>query len=342
MNPTEQAALRVLRSGRFVGGPEVEALETELAAFVSPTPLQVVACASGTSALSLSLLALGLQAGDEVICPDFSFIATASPVALLGGVPVFADIELIGYGLDPDAIEARITPRTKGIIAASLFGQCAQLEKISAVAKKHGLWLIEDAAQSFGARRGTWASCSCAHSDLAFTSFYPSKPLACCGDGGAVFTQSPEVAQKLKMLRDHGADAKNHHAALGLNSRLDALQAAILRERLKSYNAEIERRSQIATQYASLQMFSKGESHSPLCVLPQTLSGNTSIWSLYTIRTRDRSQIIPLLERQNIQYAVHYPLPLHKQPCFASLPGIEKTVAPNAETACAEVLSLYV
>jgi UDP-2-acetamido-2-deoxy-ribo-hexuluronate aminotransferase len=331
MNPTEQAALRVLRSGRFVGGPEVEALETELASFVSPTPLQVVACASGTSALSLSLLALGLQAGDEVICPDFSFIATASPVALLGGVPVFADIELIGYALDPEAIEARITPRTKGIIAASLFGQCAQLEKISAVAKKHGLWLIEDAAQSFGARRGTWASCSCAHSDLAFTSFYPSKPLACCGDGGAIFTQNPEAANKLRMLRDHGASAKNHHIALGLNSRLDAIQAAILREKLKHYPAEIERRNTRAAEYAEL------------CDQPARLvDGNTSIWSLYTIRTRDRAQIIPRLERLNIQYAVHYPLPLHKQPCFAGIPGIEKTVCPNAEQACAEVLSLYV
>jgi UDP-2-acetamido-2-deoxy-ribo-hexuluronate aminotransferase len=353
MTPSEQAALRVLRSGRFIGGPEVAALETELADFCGgpSSPLQTVACASGTSALVLCLLALDLRPSDEVICPDFSFVATASPVALLGGVPRFADIEPIGYGLDPEKIEPLITPRTKGILCASLFGQCAQLEKISAIAQKHGLWLIEDGAQSFGARRLDWMSCSCAHSDLAFTSFYPSKPLAACGDGGAVFSKNPELTKKLRMLRDHGAESKNLHSILGLNSRLDALQAAILREKLKDYGQEIERRNQMASSYAtlfaSLRHSCRGESHSPVFVdTPKVLDGNTHIWSLYTLRCADRNAVLKQMDCHAslamTQKAIHYPLPLHKQPCFAGIPGVAQTIAPNAEKACNEVLNLYV
>lgn len=318
----------VLHSGAFINGPEVLRLEEELAAFCGAGA--AVGCANGTDALLLALMALELQPGDEVIVPDFTFIATAEMVALLGGIPVFADIDPVTFNLDPRSAESLVTPRTRGIIAVSIFGQCADFDALQAVASRHGLWLVEDGAQSFGATYKGRASCTL--TDIATTSFFPAKPLGCYGDGGAVFTRDPAMGEKIRLLLNHGSSKRYHHEKVGINGRLDSLQAAILRVKLRHFQAEIQARNALAQCYTSFFQGCAG------IVVPTVSAHNTSTWAQYTLQVDSRSEFVADLQARGIPTSVHYPAPLHSQPCFAHLPL--QAANPATEVACACVVSL--
>ena len=319
----EAAERAVLDSGCFVGGPEVAALERELADFCnSSSPdagkgraepwTQAITCASGTDALTIALMALGLQPGDEVIVPDFTFIAPAECVAFLGGIPRFADIDPETLQIDPESVKARISPKTRGIIGVDLFGQCAPYKKLRNIASAHGLWVLEDAAQAFGATSG--ASRASTFGDIAITSFYPSKPLGCYGDGGAIFTSDVELAEKVRMLANHGSRERYLHETVGMNSRLDALQAAILRVKLHHFEDELKVRRENARKYD--EFFSSAGAR----IVPQKIaSGNTSTYAQYTVLADDREAFIKKLDKAGIPHCIHYPQALHEQPCFASI-----------------------
>ncbi|MGB4345981.1 MAG: DegT/DnrJ/EryC1/StrS family aminotransferase, partial [Burkholderiaceae bacterium] len=236
---------RVLAHGQYILGPEVAELEEKLAAFVGAK--YCITCANGTDALQIAQMALGIGPGDEVITPGFTYIATAETVALLGAKPVYVDIDPRTYNLDPQLLEAAITPRTKAIIPVSLYGQCAAMDAINAIAAKHGIPVIEDAAQSFGATYKGKRSCNL--TTIACTSFFPSKPLGCYGDGGAIFTNDDELAKVMRQIARHGQDRRYHHIRVGVNSRLDTLQAAILLPKLEIFEEEIQLRQQVAQTY---------------------------------------------------------------------------------------------
>lgn len=323
----DEAMQRVIRSAQFVNGPETALLEQELAAYAGIK--HAVTCSSGTDALLLALMALDLQPGEEVIVPAFSFIAPASMVRLLSATPVFADVSPIDFNIRPEEIEAKITSRTKAIIAVSLFGQCADLDAINALAAKHGIWVIEDGAQSFGATLNGRKSCSMSH--LATTSFFPAKPLGCYGDGGAVFTANDELAEKLRVVRNHGQTSRYHHRMLGLNARLDALQAAVLRVKLRYLDGELERRQQLADHYKSV--LPDG------LLLPEILPGRTSSWSQFTIGIANRDAAREFMQQKGIPTTVHYPLPLPWQEVFGDVadPGESCEVS---SLLCETVLSL--
>ncbi|MDD4961634.1 MAG: DegT/DnrJ/EryC1/StrS family aminotransferase, partial [Candidatus Marinimicrobia bacterium] len=241
----DAAIAAVIRDTSFINGPDVTALESELAAFCKAD--HAIACSSGSDAISLALMALDVQPGDEVLCPAFTFIATGTMISIVGAVPVFVDAEPRTFNIDPEKLEAKIGPRTKGIIAVSLFGQCADFDAIRKVADKHGLWVLEDGAQSFGATyKGKY---SCALTGIATTSFFPAKPLGCYGDGGAIFTDNAALAEKLRMLRNHGQEKRYHHKMIGVNARMDTLQAAILRVKLRHFQEEIPERRRVADAY---------------------------------------------------------------------------------------------
>ena len=302
----ERAEKAVLDSGIYIGGPEVAALEDELSAY---TGTNAVTCASGTDALTVALTALGVQPGDEVVVPDFTFIAPAECVARLGATPVFADIDPRTLQISPESVESLVGPLTRGIIAVDLFGQCAPYEKLREIARRHGLWLLEDSAQAFGATQGSKRACTLG--DMAITSFYPSKPLGCYGDGGAIFTANKELAQKVRMLANHGSEERYLHRIVGTNSRLDALQAAVLRVKLAHLDAELESRREIAERYN--QFFSNVEGLTP----QQVADGNTSTYAQYTLLADNREEFIAKLDKAGIPHCIHYPMPLHRQPCFA-------------------------
>ncbi len=325
----EGAALQVLRSGHSVGGAEIDAFEKELCGYIQIP--HAITCGSGTDALTLALLALGINRGDEVIVPDFTFIAPAECVAILGGIPRFADIGKSTYLINPASVEELITPRTKGIIAVDLFGQCADYKALRKIADAHGLWIIEDAAQSFGASQCGRAAGT--FGDIAATSFYPTKPLGCSGDGGAVFTASDELAHRIRELANHGCSSRYFHERIGLNSRLDALQAAILRVKLRHLNEELPRRVRNAELY---NQFFAGI---PGMRTPQIAAGNGSTYAQYTLLCEDRDAFEKFLDRAGIPYCIHYPRALHRQPCFADL---QSTGNPDTEAACGGVISLPV
>jgi UDP-2-acetamido-2-deoxy-ribo-hexuluronate aminotransferase len=251
-------------------------------------------------------MTLDLQPGDEVICPAFSFIASASMVSFCRARPVFTDVSPVDFNIDITKIEAKITPRTKGIIAVSLYGQCADFEAINQIAKNHGLWVIEDGAQSFGASYHGQRSCS--RTDLAVTSFFPAKPLGCYGDGGAVFTNNDAWAAKLKMLRSHGQEQRYQHKHIGINGRMDTLQAAILRVKLKYFEKEIENRQQAAALYSALLK--------DKVLLPEVADGCESTWAQFTVMIENRDQVREKLAEKGIPTTVHYPIILPKQEAF--------------------------
>jgi UDP-2-acetamido-2-deoxy-ribo-hexuluronate aminotransferase len=253
-------------------------------------------------------MALGLGFGDEVIVPGFSYIATAETPAVLGAKPVYVDIDPVTFNLDPSKIEAAITPKTKAIIPVSLYGQCADFDAINAIAEKHNLAVIEDGAQSFGASYKGQKSCNL--TTIGCTSFFPSKPLGCYGDGGAVFTNDEELARVIRQIARHGQDKRYHHIRVGINSRLDTLQAAILLPKLEILDEEIELRNQVATRYAELL---KGAN----VITPQVKAHNTSVWAQYTIRSEDRNALQERLKAEGIPTAIHYPIPLNKQPAVS-------------------------
>ncbi len=298
---------RVLAHGQYILGPEVAELEEKLAAFVGAK--YCITCANGTDALQIAQMALGIGPGDEVITPGFTYIATAETVALLGAKPVYVDIDPRTYNLDPQLLEAAITPRTKAIIPVSLYGQCADFDAINAIAGKYGIPVIEDAAQSFGATYKGKRSCNL--TTIACTSFFPSKPLGCYGDGGAIFTNDEDLAKVIRQIARHGQDRRYHHIRVGVNSRLDTLQAAVLLPKLEIFSAEIELRNQVAQSYTKLL------NESGITTTPFIEAHNTSAWAQYTIRVNDRDQVQQQLKEAGIPTAVHYPIPLNKQPAVA-------------------------
>lgn len=298
---------RVLAHGQYILGPEVAELEEKLAAFVGAK--YCITCANGTDALQIAQMALGIGPGDEVITPGFTYIATAETVALLGAKPVYVDIDPRTYNLDPQLLEAAITPRTKAIIPVSLYGQCADFDAINAIAKKHGIPVIEDAAQSFGATYKGKRSCNL--TTIACTSFFPSKPLGCYGDGGAIFTNDEELAKVMRQIARHGQDRRYHHIRVGVNSRLDTLQAAILLPKLEIFAEEVELRQQVAASYGRL-FKAVGIDSTPFIE-----AHNVSAWAQYTVQVQNRDAAQAKLKEQGVPTAVHYPIPLNKQPAVA-------------------------
>ncbi len=298
---------RVLAHGQYILGPEVDELEEKLAAFVGAK--YCISCANGTDALQIAQMALGIGPGDEVITPGFTYIATAETVALLGAKPVYVDIDPHTYNLDPQLLEAAITPRTKAIIPVSLYGQCADFDAINAIAAKYSLAVIEDAAQSFGASYNAKRSCNM--TTIACTSFFPSKPLGCYGDGGAIFTNDDELAKIIRQIARHGQDRRYHHIRVGVNSRLDTLQAAILLSKLEIFEDEIQLREQVAQRYNKLF------SSEVVGITPYVAPGNTSVYAQYTVQVSDRDAVQAKLKALGIPTAVHYPIPLNLQPAVA-------------------------
>jgi len=316
---------RVLAHGQFILGPEVDELEDRLADYCGAT--HCITCANGTDALQIALMAIRIGPGDEVITPGFSYIATAEATAVLGGKPVYVDIDPDTYNLDPSLLESAITPRTKAIIPVSLYGQPADYDTINAVAEKYGLVVIEDGAQSFGAtykgkKSGNLTTIGC-------TSFFPSKPLGCYGDGGAIFTSDAELGNIIRQIARHGQEKRYYHSRLGVNSRLDTIQAAVLLPKLAILDDEIAARQKLAESY--------DVALSPLRVTTPTIAeGGTSAWAQYTIRVQDREATQAALKEARIPTAVHYPLPLNHQPAVAD-PSVN---LPHGERASVEVMSL--
>ena len=316
----------VLAHGHYILGPEVAELEAELAAYCGAK--YCISCANGTDALQIALMALGVGHGDEVITPGFTYIATAETVALLGAKPVYVDIDEQTYNIDPAKIEAAITDKTKAIIPVSLYGQCADFDAVNAIAAKHKLPVIEDAAQSFGAiYKGTKSGNL---STIACTSFFPSKPLGCYGDGGAIFTNDDELAKIMRQIARHGQDRRYHHIRVGVNSRLDTLQAAILLPKLAVLDAEITARQQAASRYT--QLLNAAGIHTA----PFIETHNTSAWAQYTVQIDKREQVQAALQAQGIPTAVHYPTPLNKQPAVADV----QAQLPVGDAIAQRVLSL--
>jgi len=299
---------RVLAHGQYILGPEVAELEEKLAAFVGAK--YCISVANGTDALQIAQMALGIGPGDEVITPGFTYIATAETVALLGAKPVYVDVDPRTYNLDPQLLEAAITPRTKAIIPVSLYGQCADFDAINAIAARHGIPVIEDAAQSFGASYKGKRSCNL--TTIACTSFFPSKPLGCYGDGGAIFTNDDELAKVMRQIARHGQDRRYHHIRVGVNSRLDTLQAAILLPKLEIFENEIAQRQQVALQYGRLLDVAN-------IATPYVEQHNVSAWAQYTVQVDDRDSLQQALKSSGIPTAVHYPIPLNKQPAVADV-----------------------
>lgn len=306
---------KVLAHGQYILGPEVSELEEKLAAFVGAK--HCISCANGTDALQIAQMAFCIGPGDEVITPGFTYIATAETVALLGAKPVYVDICPKTYNLDPTKLEAAITPRTKAIIPVSLYGQCVDFDAINVIADKHGIPVIEDAAQSFGATYKGKHSCNL--STVATTSFFPSKPLGAYGDGGAIFTNDDELAVVLRQIARHGQDRRYHHIRVGVNSRLDTIQAAILLPKLEIFAEEMELRQQVAKRYTQLL------NADSIMTTPFIESHNVSAWAQYTIQVDNREQVQTKLKGQGIPTAVHYPIPLNKQPAVAD-EGVVLTV----------------
>lgn len=298
---------RVLTHGQYILGPEVAELEEKLAAYTGTK--HCITCANGTDALQIALMAIGIGYGDEVITPGFTYIATAETVALLGAKPVYVDIDPRSYTLNPSTLEIAITPRTKAIIPVSLYGQCANFDNINSIAEKYGLPVIEDAAQSFGATYKGRQSCNL--STIATTSFFPSKPLGCYGDGGAMFTNDDELAKVLRQIASHGQDRRYHHIRVGVNSRLDTLQAAILLTKLDIFNEELLLRQQVADRYTQLL------NGAGITTTPYVAPHNTCTWAQYTIRVENRVEVQAKLKESGIPTAVHYPTTLNQQPAVA-------------------------
>lgn len=298
---------RVLAHGQYILGPEVAELEEKLAAYTGAK--YCITVANGTDALQIAQMALDIGPGDEVITPGFTYIATAETVALLGAKPVYVDVCPRTYNLDPAKLEAAITPKTKAIIPVSLYGQCADMDAINAIAAKHGIPVIEDAAQSFGASYKGRTSCNL--STIACTSFFPSKPLGCYGDGGAIFTNDDELAKVIRQIARHGQDRRYYHIRVGVNSRLDTLQAAILLPKLALLDEEMQQRQQVAERYTQLL------NQAGINSTPHVAAGNTSAWAQYTVQVAQREQVQAKLQAAGMPTAVHYPIPLNKQPAVA-------------------------
>jgi len=326
----DQAIHSVLDRSNYIMGDEVRALESNLQSFTGAK--HAITCSSGTDALLLAMMALDIQPNDEIITTPFTFIATAETIAFLKAKPVFVDIDEKTYNLDPTKVEAKITSKTKAIMPVSLYGQPADVKAIQAIADKHDLKVIVDGAQSFGATFNGQTDSTLG--DISTTSFFPAKPLGCFGDGGAVFTNSDTLAQKIKSLRVHGQSQRYHHQYIGMGGRMDTIQCAVVDVKLKYYKKDLALRQEVATQYhEKLKM--KNEK----LVLPFVIEGATSAWAQYSIRVQNRDAVQAKLKEQGIPTAVHYPMPLHLQECFAYL-GHKQGDFPIAEDISNEIMSL--
>lgn len=319
---------KVLKSGQYILGPEVQECEKKMVEFTG-APYCVTA-ASGTDALLMTLLAHDIKAGDEIIVPAFSFFATAEVIALIGAVPVFADIDEQTYNLDPREIEPLITEKTKAIMPVSLYGQVADMNEINQIATKYNLLVVEDAAQSFGAQYEGKSSCNL--SSYGCTSFFPAKPLGCFGDGGAVFCQTEDEYRRLQELRNHGQESRYYHTRIGYNGRLDTLQCAVLLVKLERYPWEIQQRQRIAQAYS--EAFKGIEN----LIVPEIKVGRDSVFAQYTIRVKNRDQVQKALQEKGVPTSVHYPKGMHQQPALATY--APKSPLKVTETVCEEVLSL--
>ena len=327
-----KAVMEVMEGAQFILGPNVEALENEIAAFSQVK--YGIGVANGSDALHLALLAAGVKAGEEVITTPFTFFATAGSIARIGAVPVFADIEPDTFNIDAEKIEAAITDKTKAIIPVDLFGQAYDVGKVNEIANKYGLKVIEDAAQAIGAgyrgkRAGSFGHLGC-------FSFYPTKNLGCFGDGGMVVTDDPGMAEKIRVLRVHGSKPKYYHHVLGYNSRLDELQAAILRVKLRYLNEWIEARLNLAQNYSRL-LIQNGLAD--IIQLPSAKAERQHVYNQYTVRCPFRDELQIYLKDRGIGTGIYYPLGLHLQPVFTYL-GYREGDFPETERACKEVLSL--
>ena len=323
----DTAIQEVLQSALFINGPQVARLEETLAAFVGVK--HAVGFSSGTDSLRAILMAWEIGPGDEVITTPFSFVATAEVIALLGAKPVFVDVDPDTLNLDPALLAAAITPRTRAILPVNLYGQCADFDRINAVAGQHGLPCLEDACQSFGAMYRGRRSGSLGTAGA--TSFFPAKPLGCYGDGGMTFTNDDNLADRLRMIREHGQAARYRHAMLGMNGRLDTLQAAILLAKLPFFEQEVAARQKVAGYYRTRL---EGRVR-----LPAQVADSLSVHAQFTIRLAERDAVQKQLSDAGIPTAIHYPAPLHRQPFFVE-DGCQDDLFPVASQASREVLSL--
>lgn len=330
----DKAVLDVMGSSMYIMGPEVEKLEKNLAAYVGAK--HALSVSSGTDALLLALMSYGIKAGDEVITTPFTFIATAEVIALVGAKPVFADIDETTYNLDVEKVKPLINEKTKAVIPVSLYGLPADMDKFAELVKGTNIKLIEDACQSFGATdKGKF---SCNYNSMGCTSFFPSKPLGCYGDGGAVFTNDDKEAEMLSNLRNHGQIARYKHKYIGINGRLDAMQAAILNVKLAHFKEEIATRINIGNNYtAKIKAAYKGDKAD--IITPFIPEGKVSVYAQYSVRVKNREEVAKKLNEQGIPTAIHYPIPLHMQECYAGC-GFKEGDLPVSEKVSKEIMSL--
>jgi UDP-2-acetamido-2-deoxy-ribo-hexuluronate aminotransferase len=325
----EENIHRVLGHGRYILGPEIEKLEGELAAYVGTE--HAITCSSGTDALMMALMALGVGPGDEVITVPYTWISSAEVVSLLNARPVFVDIQPDTMNLDPALLEAAISPATRAILPVGIYGQCPDMTAINGIAEKHGLPVVEDGAQSFGATHG--GRKSCALSLVGCTSFYPSKPLGCYGDGGAIFTDDAVLAERMRQIRVHGEALKRRHPRLGINGRFDSLQAAVLLAKLAVFPEECRLRREVARRYDDLL------AEVPGVQVPFIARGNESVYAQYTLLTEERDALAAALKTDQVPSAAYYTAPLHLQGAFAGL-GHKRGDFPVAENVARRCLSL--
>jgi UDP-2-acetamido-2-deoxy-ribo-hexuluronate aminotransferase len=318
----------VFTNAQFIGGEKLNNLEKNLASYTGAK--HAIGCSSGTDALLLSLMALNISQGDEVITTPFTFIATAEVIAFLGAKAVFVDIDEGSYNIDPSKIKDAITDRTKAIMPVSLYGQCADMDEINEIAKEFNIPVIEDACQSFGATYKGKKSCNL--STIGCTSFFPSKPLGAYGDGGAIFTDDDELANKMRMLLNHGQGERYKHKFIGINGRLDAVQAAILGVKLKYFDSEVQLRDNIGSRYNDLLDDAD-------VITPKIAKHNTSVFAQYSIRVKDRKAMVEKLSKEDIPTAVHYPVPLHLQEAFKYL-NYKEGDFPISEMVASQIMSL--
>lgn len=316
----------VLDHGQYIMGPEVAELEQRLADYTGAR--HCITVSSGTEALLIALMALGIGRGDEVITTPFSFIATAEVIVLLGATPVFVDIDPATCNLNPALVEERITARTRAIMPVSLYGQPADMDALNAIGRRHGLAVIEDAAQSFGATYEGKRSCNL--SQIGCTSFFPSKPLGCYGDGGAIFTSDDSLADAMRAIRVHGQSRRYVHTRVGVGGRMDTLQCAVVLAKLECFDWELVQRTRIASAYDALFSGKIG--------LVSRMHGRTSALAQYTVVLEERDRIQAVLHAAGIPTAVHYPVPMHMQPAYAHL--CKPDTAPVALDMAGKVLSL--
>ncbi|MCB0420697.1 MAG: DegT/DnrJ/EryC1/StrS family aminotransferase [Bdellovibrionales bacterium] len=324
----DQAIHEVLDSSQFILGPAVTQCETSLEEYVGVKHAWAVA--SGTDALMMALMALEVGPGDEVIVPGFSFFATAEAVSLVGATPVFVDIDPVTYNINTDLLESAFTEKTKAIIPVGLYGQPSDMDAINTLAQKHGVAVVEDAAQSFGSsykgkKSGGLGTIGC-------TSFFPAKPLGCYGDGGAVFTDDDQLAEVLRQIRMHGEVERYSHGRLGINGRMDSIQCAVINVKLPKFNQEVEQRQVVAKRYL------QGLADVSELVLPVVSDDCVSAWAQFTVRVSNRPQVQERLKEKGVPTAVHYPSPMYKQPVYKDL--VQGLELPECEKASQQVMSL--